>query len=44
MTILSLFTHPDVVQNLHDLLSSVELKRRYFEECLYLNICFWKSI
>ncbi len=31
--ILLLFTHPQVVPNLYKFLSSVEHKRRYFEEC-----------
>jgi len=31
--ILSSFTHPQVVLDLHKLLSSVEHKGRYFEEC-----------
>jgi len=33
MKILSSFTHPQVVSNLYEFLSSVEHKRRYFEEC-----------
>jgi len=32
MKILSSFTHPQVVPNLHDFLSSAEHKRRYFKE------------
>jgi len=32
MKILSLFTHPQVVSNLYEFLSSREHKRRYFEE------------
>jgi len=28
------FTHPRVVLNLYEFLSSAEHKRRYFEECL----------
>ncbi len=32
-TILSSFTHPNVVTNLCEFLSSAEHKRRYFEEC-----------
>jgi len=31
--IMSSFTHPQLVPNLYELLSSVEHKRRYFEEC-----------
>jgi len=31
--ILSSFTHPQIVINLHEFLSSAEHKRRYFEEC-----------
>ncbi len=34
---LSTFTHTHVVPNLYDFLSSMELQRRYFEEC-------WKSV
>jgi len=30
---LSSFTHPQVVPNLYEILSSVEHKRRYFEGC-----------
>jgi len=37
--IVSLFTHPQVVPNLYEFLSSAEHKRRYFEECLSLNPC-----
>jgi len=33
MKILSSFTHPQVVSNLYEFLSSVEHKGRYFEEC-----------
>jgi len=34
MKILSSFTHPQVVANLHEFLSSAEQKGRYFEERL----------
>jgi len=34
MKILSSFTHPQVVANLHEFLSSAEQKGRYFEEGL----------
>jgi len=27
------FTHPYVVPNMYEFFSSVELKRRYFEDC-----------
>jgi len=37
MKILSLFTHPYVVPNLFEILSSIEHKIRYFEEC-------WKPV
>ncbi len=33
MHILILFTHPQVVQDLYELLSSTEHKIKYFEEC-----------
>jgi len=33
MKILSSFTHPQVVPNLYEFLSSAEHKRRYFKEC-----------
>ncbi len=33
MLILSSFTHPQVVPNLYECLSSAEHKVRYFEEC-----------
>jgi len=33
MKILSSFTHPQVVPNLNDFLSSAEHKVRYLEEC-----------
>lgn len=36
---LSLFLHPHAIPNLYTLLSSVELKRRYFKKCLSLS--FW---
>jgi len=39
MKILS-FTHPQVVANLHEFLSSAEHKGRYFEERLKLNSFF----
>jgi len=34
MKILSSFTHPQVVPNLYEFLSSAEHERKYFEECL----------
>uniref|UniRef100_A0A673KXR9 Protein kinase C n=1 Tax=Sinocyclocheilus rhinocerous TaxID=307959 RepID=A0A673KXR9_9TELE len=37
MKILSFFTHPQVVLNLYEFLSSVEHKRRYVEECWQAN-------
>jgi len=33
MKIVSSFTHPHVVPNLYEFLSSAEHKKRYFEEC-----------
>jgi len=36
MNILSSFTHPQVVANLYEFLSSVEHKGRYFEDRLEL--------
>jgi len=33
MKMCSSFTHPNVVPNLYECLSSVKHKRRYFEEC-----------
>ncbi len=33
MKTVSLFIHPHVVPNLYNFHSSMELKRRYFEEC-----------
>jgi len=39
MKILSSFTHPQVVANLHEFLSSSEHKGKYFEERLEPNSC-----
>jgi len=39
MKILSSFTHPQVVANLYEFLSSAEHKGKYFEERLEPNSC-----
>ncbi len=43
MKILSSFTHPQVVPNLHEFLCSAEHKGRYFEESLYPG-CFGATL